>query len=232
MEQLGLGLLGTGLGAGLALLARQTLRAGRARKAGRRAYFDHCAEGLTNPRRGEGSAGFPRLAGQHGGAEFDLQAVPDTLTFRKLPALWVLVTLPAPLPLRATLDLMIRPTGVEPFSHFHSLPDQITPPPGFPEDCALRSDAPEALPPEDILAPHLGLFADDSVKELILSPKGLRITFLAEEANRGRYLIFRDAELGATPLPFARILPHLDTLLSLRRDLLARHDPPRARAVG
>ena len=55
---------------------------------------------------------------------------------------------------------------------------------------------------------------------------------IRDRANRGRYLIFRDAELGAMPLPFARILPHLDTLLSLRRDLLARLDPPRARAVG
>lgn len=232
MEQLGLGLLGVGLGAGLALLTRQTLRAAQARGGDRRGYFDRCAETLGDPRRGESSAGFPRLAGRYGGQEFDLQAMPDTLTFRKLPALWVLVTLPTPLPLKATLDLMIRPTGVEPFSHFHTLSEQIAPPAGFPEDCALRTDAPEALPPEDFLEPHLGLFADPSVKELILSPKGLRISFLAEEANRGRYLIFRDAELGRTPLPFARILPYLDALLALRGDLLEPSAAPERRAAG
>ena len=232
MEQLGLGLLGGGLGAGLAVLAGQTLRAGRVRQAGRGGYFDLCAKALEHPRRGDGSAGFPRLAGRYGGAELDLQAVPDTLTFRKLPALWVLVTLPGPQPLAGKLDLMIRPTGVEPFSHFHTLAHQIAPPPGFPDDCALRTDAPGALLPDDLLIPHLGLFEDECVKELILSPKGLRISFLAEEANRGRYLIFRDAELGRTALPFERVQPYLDALLALRRDLWAQLGAPDQRPAG
>jgi hypothetical protein len=223
MEKLGLGLLGSGLGVGVAVLAAQTFRAGRARAAERGALFDRCAAILSAPRRGTGGAGFPRLAGQYGGSEFDLQAVPDTLTFRKLPALWVLVTLPGPLPLRTTLDVMIRPTGTEPFSKFHTLPDQIAPPPGFPDDCAIRTDDPGALPPEAVLRPHLGLFDDERVKELVISPKGLRITFLAEEANRGRYLIFRDAELGRTPLPAARLSPYLDALLALRADILGAH---------
>jgi hypothetical protein len=232
MEQLGLGLLGSGLGAGVAVLAAQTFRAGRARAAERSALFDLSADLFAGPRRGTGSAGFPRLAGQYGGSEFDLQAVPDTLTFRKLPALWVLVTLPSPLPVGATLDVMIRPTGTELFSHFHTLPDQIAAPPGFPDDCTIRTDDPDALPPEAVLRPHLGLFDDERVKELVISPKGLRITFLAEEANRGRYLIFRDAELGRTPLPAARILPYLDALLALRADLLHSLAAPKESRTG
>jgi hypothetical protein len=220
MAEFGVGLLAAGLGAGAAMLAVQTVRSGRSRAAERGAYFDDAARLFTRPRRGMGSAGFPRLAGLYCGAEFDLQAVPDTLTFRKLPALWVLVTLPAALPVAATLDVMIRPTGTEPFSHFHNLPDQIAAPAGFPEDCAVRSDNPDGLPPEAFLRPHLHLFDDAQVKELVVSPKGLRITFLAEEANRGRYLIFRDAELGRTPLMPARVQPHLDAMLALRADLL------------
>ena len=34
----------------------------------------------------------------HEGVEFDVQIVPDTLSLRKLPALWVLVSVPGPLP--------------------------------------------------------------------------------------------------------------------------------------
>ena len=45
--------------------------------------------------------------------------------------------------------------------------------------------------------------------------------FLAEEADRGRYLIFRDAEMALTPLPAARIAPLLETLAALRDDLIA-----------
>ncbi len=225
MDRLGLVLLATALGIGLILLILQNLRASRARAAIRARYLDACKPLLSESRQGEGAAGFPRLCGRYRGEVVDLQAMPDTLTFRKLPALWVLVTLPTPLPLRATLDLMIRPTGVEPFSNFHTLPSQIAVPAGYPSDCAIRTDDADALPPEALLRPHLDLFDDVRVKELVVSPKGLRITFLAEEANRGRYLIFRDAEMGLTPLPPDRLRPYLEALLALRADILAHHEP-------
>ncbi len=230
MERLGLGLLAAALGAGLVVLILQILRASRARAAARANYFSAVAGSLASARTGPGIGGFSRLSGAYRGETFDLQAVPDTLTFRKLPALWVLVTLPCPLPLRSKFDLMIRPTGVEPFSHFHTLPEQIAVPSGYPVDSAIRTDDPDALPPEALLRPHLGLFDDLTVKELVLSPQGIRVTFLAEEADRGRYLIFRDAELGATPLAPERLAPLLNALLAIRADVLAMDVPSVARA--
>lgn len=220
MERLGLGLLAGALAIAFAVLVVLTIRAARDRKISRSAYLSDCASFLQDARIGFGPTGFPRLNGSYRGALFDVQAVPDTLTFRKLPALWVLVTLPLPLPLRATLDLMVRSTGIEPFSTFQSLPHQIAAPPGFPEDCRLRTDDAAALPPQSMLVPHAAIFDDPAVKELVLSPKGLRIVFLADEANRGRYLIFRDAELGTEPLPVRRLVPFLDALLALRDDLI------------
>ena len=47
---------------------------------------------------------------------------------------------------------------------------------------------------------------------------------LAEEADRGRYLIFREAEMGRTPLPPARLEPLLDRLAAIRKDVLALKD--------
>jgi hypothetical protein len=221
MENLGLAILGAGLGTGLIWIAVQTWTAARVRTKRKDAFFDDCACALTAPRTGIGSSGFPRLAGKYRGLEVDLQAVLDTLTFRKLPALWVLITLPGPMPLRATLDMMIRPTGVEPFSNFHQLPDQISIPAGFPDDCTIRTEDASAMLAEAVLVPHLGLFDRERVKELVISPKGLRVVLLAEEANRGRYLIFRDAEVGRKPLPAAQITPLLDALVALRADILA-----------
>lgn len=165
------------------------------------------------------ATGFPRLSGRYQDALFDVQVVPDTLTYRKLPALWLLVTLVEPMPVRATLDVMLRPRGVEPFSHFRDLAVQIATPAGFPEDCAIRSDAPEAAAPADLVQRHLARLDADLLKELVISPKGLRLVWLAEEADRTRYLAFRDAEMGKTPLPPARLQPLLDALLALRADL-------------
>lgn len=220
MERLGLALLAAALGFGGVALLWQTLRAARARGASRADYFRAVAPLFSELRTALAATGFPRLNGRYRGALFDLQAVPDTLTFRKLPALWVTVTLPAPLPLPATLDVMVRPTGIEPFSNFQNLPEQVSPPPGLPEDCRLRTDDAAHLPPAWLLTRHAGIFDDPRVKELVLSPKGARITFLAEEANRGRYLIFRDAELGMEPLAGARLCPLLDALIALRDDVL------------
>ncbi|RNF34739.1 hypothetical protein [Paracoccus methylarcula] len=206
-------------GTGLALLLYRTIRAAHARRLSRLAYFDRCKPLLTATRFGKGATGFPRLSGLCKGSECDLQVVPDTLTFRKLPALWVLISLPCPLPVRATLDLMIRPTGVESLSGFHRLPEQIALPGGCPEDCAIRTDQPRHLLPEHVLRPHLSLFDDPRIKELVISPKGLRIVFLAEEANRSRYLLFRDAEMGRTAISPDRILPVLDRLLAIKADI-------------
>ena len=219
MQDYGLTLLLILAGAGAAMLARRNIRAAHTRRMSRAAYFDQCQWLLSHPRLSRCATGFPRLSGQYENCAADLQVVPDTLTFRKLPALWVLVTLPGPLPVHSTFNLMIRPTGVEPFSDFHRLPDQIAIPDGFPGDCAIRTDDPQNLLPEHRLAPHLSLFDDPRIKELIISPKGVRVVFLAEEADRTGYLIFRDAEMGRTPLSPDRVAPLLKRLQAIRTDI-------------
>jgi len=185
----------------------------------RAGYFAAVAPEFSNLRQAVADTGFPRLSGVWQGDTFDLQAVPDTLTFRKLPALWLLVTLPAPQPVRGTLDMLLRPMGTEPFTHFMQLPTQIATPPGFPPEAVLRCDDPTALPPAELVARHVAGLDKTRLKELVISPKGLRLVWLMEEADRTRYLIFRDAEMGANALPPAQLRPLLTALQSLRDDL-------------
>ena len=165
-------------------------------------------------------SGFPRLAGMHEGVEFDVQIVPDTLSLRKLPALWVLVSVPGPLPTGAMVDVMLRPTGMESFSNFSQLPVQVPVPPGFPADCAVRADAPGAVPFEAAIRDVLAGVDVDRLKEVLVTPKGVRLVFLAEEAHRGRYLIYRDAEMGRAPLSPARMAPFLAAAKGLRDAVL------------
>lgn len=184
-----------------------------------RPLFDPCEISLTE-------SGFPRLAGRHGGHSFDVQLVNDTLNMRKLPTLWLLVTLRTPLPGIATFDMMMRPRGIEYFSRFRDLAVQVTPEAGFPEDVAIRTDDPQRMPPQEIIRHHLALFDDGRAKELVISPNGLRIVWLVEEANRGRYLIFRDSDMSQ-----AQVLPRdvqmlMDYLIGLRDDLTRNSDQP------
>ncbi|NHB76217.1 hypothetical protein [Rhodobacter calidifons] len=206
-------------------LAFRLIRESRARTQSRAAYFDAVKPLFDGGESQMQPTGFPRMTGRRAGLAFDLQAIPDTLTFRKLPALWVMVTLVEPLPLEATLDLMARPSGNEPFTRFATLPQSLPTPPGLPGEIAIHSDDARRIPTPDLIARHADLFQDPRVKELVLSPRGLRIVILAEEADRGRYLIFREAEMGRTPLSPARLEPLLDRLAAIRKDVLALKDP-------
>lgn len=198
----------------------------RARRAARAGYFD-----LVRPLFAEGEVrleptGFARMTGRRDGLGFDFRAVPDALAFRKLPVLWVMVTLIRPLPIGATVSVMARPSGLEPFSSFAALPQSLPTPPELPGEVALRTDDARRAPPASLIAAHADLFADPRVKELVLSPRGLRIVILAEEADRNRFLIFREAEVGMTPLAPARIAPVLDRLAALSRDLARLAERP------
>lgn len=214
---------------GLAVLgwqARRLAQASAQRRRARAGFLDRAQGLFSDVRIRIQPDGFPRLAGASGGLRFDLQVVPDTLTTRKLPALWLLVTLTEPMPVSATWHLMLRPRGTETFSAFDRLPRVLPPDPGLPEDSLLRTDATGGHPPP-ALAEAVARLGEDRLKEVVLSPKGLRLTWLVEEAHRGRYLIFRDAEMGSEPLRPEVLAPLLDTLLQLRAGL---EGPERLRA--
>lgn len=213
-------LMSATLGTAVVWLVWRNVTQAWARAAARRGYFGAVARLFETTTTRLTPTGFTRMAGRLRGLSYDLQVVPDTLTFRKLPALWVMLTQTEPLPLTTTLDVMVRPSLQEPFSHFRHLAREIALPEGLPDDCAIRCDDAAALPPAGLLTRHAALFRDPAIKELVLSPKGLRVVFLAEEAERTRYLLFRDAEMGAAPLPAARIAPLLAALEALREDVL------------
>ncbi len=203
-------------------LALTVMRAARQRKAARAGYFDAIAPLFDRIVTRIEPTGFPRLTAHFGPHAFDLQALPDSLTFRKLPVLWIMVSLPEPLPVRATLDIMARPTGQEAFSRFANLPVSLPCPAFLPEGTGVRTDDAAHVPPEDLLKADARIFADPKVKELLISPKGLRLVLLGDEAERGRYLIFRDAEVGLDPLSPDQLLPLLQSLVALRNDLMAQ----------
>lgn len=205
------------------------LRRAQAVRAARRGAFLGAATVLFEQVRIELAAtGFPRMAGRREGAEFDIQVVPDTLSVRKLPALWVLVSLPGPLPVTGTLDVLLRPTGMETFTNFSRLPVQVQPPPGFPPDCAIRTDAPGHAAFADALRAVMKAVDTDRLKEILITPAGVRLVFLAEEADRGRYLLFRDAEMGRDPLSPARLTPFLAAALALRSAVMAETEERRS----
>ena len=202
-------------------LAGRLARAEAGRSRSRAQYFTEVHALFDRVIARHEPTGFTRVSGFAGADPFDLQALPDSLTYRKLPSLWVMISLPQPLPVAATLDIMTRPTGMEVFSRYANLPHSLNCPAFLPEGTGIRSDDAGQVIAETLIARHAALFADVRVKELLISPKGLRIVIQGDEADRGKYLLFRDAELGQQPLAPARAKAVIDTLLALKADILA-----------
>ena len=167
-----------------------------------------------------GAVGYPQLVGRYRDLPVRLHPVIDTLAIRKLPSLWLLVTIPEPLPLRATFDLMMRPAGPTTFSNFDHLPVTLAPAPDMPLHAVVRSDDPEHVLPHHVVTPHLDIFEDPRAKELLITPKGLRFVWQAAEADRVRYGIFRQAEFGEAALDPALVRDLLDRLIALRHSIL------------
>ena len=204
------------LSGGVFVLARRRHEAVMAR---RRGLLDACLPLFTDRLVRLSPLGYPRLAGTADGLRWDVQLVPDALGVRKLPALWLLVSLPEPMPVAATLHLMLRPTGGEGFSRFRDLPEQVDLPEGFPADAALRTEIKARMPDARVLRPVLSL-GQDRLKEIILSPKGLRVTMLVEEADRKNYLILRQTDLGQHPVEADVLRDVMEQLRALRAAVL------------
>jgi hypothetical protein len=214
-----------GVAAGVLLAACLTfafLRRRRRLENARTAFFARVMRVLGAPRlEGTGSIGYPRLVGEFSGFPVQVLPVVDTLATRRLPALWLLVTLQGALPVRAKFDLMMRPTGATSFSNFDHLPHTVRTPRAFPYHAVVRTDDPRNLLPDSVVAPHVEVFADPKAKELLITPQGVRIVWLLAEAGRARYGAFREADFGPVELDPVLLRDLLERLVALRRDIVA-----------
>ncbi|TIX63253.1 MAG: hypothetical protein E5V33_13140, partial [Mesorhizobium sp.] len=70
--------------------------------------------------------------------------------------------------------------------------------------------------PQDVIAGHLDIFAEGRAKELLVTPKGVRIVWLLAEAERARYGVFRQAAFGDARLDPALVERLLQSASALR----------------
>ena len=182
--------------------------------------FAEAAPLLAQAEIGHGdTVGSYTLNGYYEGHPVRVKAVTDTLATRKLPSLWLMVTIPEPVPVRAVFDLMMRPAGIATFSNFDQLPYTLPHPTGFPDDAVIHTDDPAHCLPPTILAGHLKPFFGPRSKELLITAKGLRLVSLLAEGDRLRYGVFRQASFGDVVLAAEHLRSSVLLLLALQADI-------------
>jgi hypothetical protein len=191
-------------------------RRDRARKrAIRSRYFDECRALIDDCRETFENIEFPVLDGRYGGHRVRLEPVVDHMAVRKLPSLWLKVSVFGDLPVAGTIDFLVRPLNTEFFSPSAGLPFTLKIPPEWPQHALLRSDIDDNSPAIRTLHPHIGLFADPKTKELVIAPRGVRLVYQANQGERAYYMVLRQAEFGAAQLPSALARRLLDEAVAV-----------------
>jgi hypothetical protein len=193
-------------------------------KAERGALFEQVLGMLDGYRIEQDDVNFPVLSGRYRGFEVKLEPVVDHVAVRKLPSLWLLATVKAELPQKAALDFLMRPLNTEFYSPSSIMEHRLKVPAGFPGDLRVSADRLDGLPSETVISSQAGLFDDTKMKELVTTPKGVRLVYQLAEAERPYYLVLRQAQFGS-PLRLDPALTRrlLDRAIAIIEEL--RGDP-------
>lgn len=182
--------------------------------------FEACLALLDNHRLTQDAVNFPVLTGSYGGFEVCIEPVVDHVVFRKIPSLWLLVTVKHALPMGGTFDLLARAQNVEFYSPSASMPVRIATPDTWPRHVTLRADCPVADLPMHVMDPHVRtLFADPRSKELVVTRRGVRIVYQAHSGDRSEYLVLRAAAFRDAHVPAALLKSLLDQAVAVCVDL-------------
>ncbi|MDP3744729.1 MAG: hypothetical protein Q8Q76_10385 [Methylotenera sp.] len=161
--------------------------------------FDECLFLLQKPQTSQDQANLPILQGEYAGYQVALSIVEDTLGWRKLPPLWLLIKVTANKPSHGTLDMIVRPANNEFYSPSWQWDGNLAIPSSWPQHAIIKYQQ-QAVDLALLSAYVPALFTDLNMKELLVTPGMVRLTYMAKQAERGEYLIMRNAVYENTPI--------------------------------
>jgi hypothetical protein len=203
------------LAAALLVLPLLMLRDSRHEKDRRAAYFNDALTLFDSYRVTQDGKAWPILTGRYRGMAIRLEPVPDDMTWRKVPSLWLKATLLSPNPSRGTLGILARPRGGEFYSPTPEMAHRLAIPAGWPADTLVCTDAMETLPDLEELTPELAVFEDPRMKDLVITPKGVRLVYQSAQAERAHYLVLRQAHFLNNKADAALVRALLDRAISI-----------------
>jgi hypothetical protein len=181
----------------------RAVREHRAVLAERRGLLDDAAKLFDNARITFGRDHFPVLVGRlDNGRRAKVELIADTMVTRRLPQLWLRVTLSEVKQCaRPTIGALARPTGAEYYSLVHDMPEWMTPP-QTETSLLMRGDGgATAWQAERVSALFRSMFADPQVKEAVITPRGTRVIRQAAQGDPGAHKVLRQARFPLAAVP-------------------------------
>jgi hypothetical protein len=184
----------------------------------RKNLFSDVEKLMTIKQSAQDRAGFPQLVGEFSDNTVALRLEVDNLTPRKLPIMWLHITLLRPANAQGSLDVLVRPQPSDVFSPGWNWPKTITPPKNWPQHARYSSQG-KAPMLQSIDSDIRTIFADQHAKEILITPETIRLTYLVRQGDRGHYLLLRAADFDMQPLDSAEIAACIRQLQKLLLNL-------------
>lgn len=162
---------------------------------------------------------FPVLEAVYDGWQVRIEPIVDHVAVRKIPSLWLLVTVKGTVPYAGVMDFLVRPQNTEFYSPSSRLHENIAVPPGWPEHAILRSDNAAGMPPVDKLTAHIKMFDDPKMKEFLVTRRGVRLVYQLDQATRPNYMVLRQMVFDDFKLAEGLTTRLLDTAIEVIQDL-------------
>ncbi len=201
--------------AAAAALAWQYRRDARRARSWREGLLDGCDAVPELPgKRSVDPAGFVRFDGVASGVAVTVELIHDDAGFRKLPVLWLALTLSVEHGGPVAWSAMRRPQGTEFWSAADRLPHRLATPGAWPADVVVRAGR-GFVPSAGVVETGTRFFADERSKELALSSRGVRCVSRVAEARRGEYLVLRKSRFDVDRVAPAQVCGLLELGLAL-----------------
>jgi len=192
---------------GIGVLALMAVRDNRRALGERLGLLDDAGKLFEEASVTQGADGFPVLKAMlPDGRSIAVEIIPDTLVCRRLPQLWLRLTVRHARPYyRPTIGALSRATGAEFYSIVHEMPDRLEIP--LPSELPLlvRGRGPRPTEIDHAAGVLRKLFGDPLMKEVAITSEGVRIVRRIAEGSRGAHILLRQAKFAVRAVP-ARFL--------------------------
>jgi len=200
------------------MLYRKYSHAVRYKADARSRIFDECSSLLANAQQRLDKSNLPILEGDYDGYKVSLSIVEDTLGWRKVPPLWLLIKVEANVQGVGTLDYIVRPSNNEFYSPSWQWNGNLAIPANWPQHAILKYQH-QSVDFALINSFIPQLFADANMKELLIMPNFTRLTYMVKQAERGEYLIMRNAIYENTPISSSVVEALLKQAIAIRLNI-------------
>lgn len=177
------------------------VRRDRAAAARRASLLDPVARLFEEARITLGADRFPVLDAEWDARHVRIELIPDTLVVRRLPQLWLRLTVTGGTGAGLSIGALARPTGAEFYSIVQDFPQRFMEAEGEGEAMLVRGDGDPS--PQCVARAQRAFDAillDRTMKEVAVTPKGVRLVRQIAQGDRAAHL-FRQISFPVSTVP-------------------------------